>query len=149
MKMIKNKFLLIFAIVFLIYLVPEIFFESTMLYITGGIIGGSIYEVLKYFVKAPSYYLVFSIWILILIGTTISLFYRLINKPLKYLTLIIITALLYIIDFIIMSLVDYDSNIWKSFLFKGFLLFLITFLKSLILSFIIYYGLDYNTKKIK
>ena len=147
--MIKNKFLLIFAIVFLIYLVPEIFFESTMLYITGGIIGGSIYEVLKYFVKAPSYYLVFSIWILILIGTTISLFYRLINKPLKYLTLIIITALLYIIDFIIMSLVDYDSNIWKSFLFKGFLLFLITFLKSLILSFIIYYGLDYNTKKIK
>ena len=102
----NRKFTVAFAICFLLYLLPEIFANDAMLYITGGVIGGTIQEVFKYFDYKPSDYLVEVLWILILLYT-IFIFYLTQNKPLKYFIILLIAFLLYVIDFIFFEMFPY------------------------------------------
>ncbi len=96
--MITNKKITVaFIVFFLIYTLPELFFENAMLYLSGGVIGGTISEILKSSSGRPSNVLVFAIWAIVLVGLVL-LFFRLQYKPIKYLILLIIAFFLYIVD---------------------------------------------------
>jgi len=107
--LITKEFIIIFVISYLIYFLFEIIISDALLYITGGLIVGSINKVLKLF-SINSNYIPYLIWFFILIGLII-LFLKLKNKLLKYFLIIIIGLFLFIIDFGIHRFVSYDSEI--------------------------------------
>ncbi len=74
------KFSLVLVISFLLYLIPELLFRNTMLYLSGGIIGGTISEVFKNVSDKSQTFITFLIWIIMLIGF-VFLFFRLNYKP--------------------------------------------------------------------
>jgi predicted ferric reductase len=114
-----------------------------MLYIVGGIVGGTIKVLLKHFSENPNDFMTFSIWLILLINITI-LFFRLKYKPLKYLILIIIATLLYLFDFILLSITTIDSTDIK----KIYSVIAIEILsKSILLSLIIYFGMRQDKLK--
>lgn len=144
----KKIFLLILLVSFALYLLPEIFFENAMLYISGGIVGGTINEVLEIFTKSPSDILIFFIWIVLLAGV-VFLFFRLQNKLLRYFLIAIVVLLLYVIDNILAFIPIYEMSDIKQAVFVDRLVVLFSILsKSLLLSVIVYYGL-YRNKEAK
>ena len=137
---INRSFIIIFTIVFAIYFLPELLFDDAMLYIVGGIIGALLQEVLKIFVNSPSNYLVLVLWGIILLGF-IGLFFWTKRKYLKYVFALIIALLLYIIDSIYASVPVYDIyDIQKAGFMDNLFSIIVILCKSLILSFILYYG---------
>jgi uncharacterized membrane protein YjjP (DUF1212 family) len=124
-KIFTKSFLFVLGVSLLVYLLPEIFFHNAMLYIIGGSVGGTLKEILSAFASKPNDSLVFLIWFVLLVGITV-LYYRLQNKPLKYLTVFVVFGLLYVVDFIIFEILSND--------FQGY--YLITgisvFLKGLV-----------------
>lgn len=148
MSKMKKIFLLILLVSFALYLLPEIFFENAMLYISGGIVGGTINEVLEIFTKSPSDILIFFIWIVLLAGV-VFLFFRLQNKLLRYFLIAIVVLLLYVIDNILAFIPIYEMSDIKQAVFVDRLVVLFSILsKSLLLSVIVYYGL-YRNKEAK
>lgn len=127
----NRKFALALAISFLVYLIPEVFFNEAMLYISGGVVGGTIQETLKYLNIKSSNYLVDFLWVLILIAV-VFLFYRVQIKPLKYFTILLIAFLLYVIDFIFFEV--FPNDIGNYYFVSGIRILL----KSLVLSWIYY-----------
>jgi uncharacterized membrane protein YjjP (DUF1212 family) len=124
-KIFTKSYLFVLGVSLLVYLLPEIFFHNAMLYIIGGSVGGTLKEILSAFASKPNDSLVFLIWFVLLVGITV-LYYRLQNKPLKYLTVFVVFGLLYVVDFIIFEILSND--------FQGY--YLITgisvFLKGLV-----------------
>jgi uncharacterized membrane protein YjjP (DUF1212 family) len=124
-KIFTKSFLFVLGVSLLVYLLPEIFFHNAMLYIIGGSVGGTLKEILSAFASKPNDSLVFLIWFVLLVGITV-IYYRLQNKPLKYLTVFVVFGLLYVVDFIIFEILSND--------FQGY--YLITgisvFLKGLV-----------------
>lgn len=119
-----------------------------MLYISGGIVGGTINEVLEIFTKSPSDILIFFIWIVLLAGV-VFLFFRLQNKLLRYFLIAIVVLLLYVIDNILAFIPIYEMSDIKQAVFVDRLVVLFSILsKSLLLSVIVYYGL-YRNKEAK
>lgn len=140
----NRKFIVVFVISFLAYLLPEIIVSDAMLYFTGGLFVTSIDEMLKLF-SIQNSNISFSLWAIILIGA-ITLFFNLKNKVFKYLILFVIALLLYIVDFGLYSLVSYDPEIKNRIILnsniKATTFMLIgVLLKSIILSLIIYLGI--------
>jgi hypothetical protein len=140
----NRKFTIAFAICFLLYLLPEIFASDAMLYITGGIFGGTISQILKLLSFNPESNLTFIIWgVLLLIAIYGCIKAR--NKAVKYLLLFIVGLLLYLIDFGLFSTVSYDTEIKNRIILNSsikatvFMLFSV-FIKSLILSWTYYKG---------
>jgi hypothetical protein len=134
---INRSFIIVFTIVFAIYFLPELLFADAMLYIVGGITGALLQEILKTFVNSPSNYLVLILWGIILLGF-IGLFFLTKRKYLKYVFALIIVLLLYIIDFVYAGIPIYD--IQKAGFMDNLFSIIVIFCKSLILSFILYYG---------
>ncbi|MDA8934531.1 hypothetical protein N9H03_01370 [Flavobacteriales bacterium] len=110
-----------------------------MLYVTGGLVGGSISEVFKLVGIKVGVIPINLIWVALLIGA-VALFYRINNKAIKYAALIVIAVLVYVVDMIASTIpysffdsIDKDvtliSNITIGFLVVS---------KSLIVSFIIH-----------
>ena len=93
----KNKLILAFAAFFLVYLLPEIYFNNAMIYIMGGVVGGTINEILEIAYKNPSPTIILIVWLLILV-CSILLSLKIQNKFLKYLSVLIIGLLLYVVD---------------------------------------------------
>lgn len=129
----NRKFTIPLAIFFLAYLLPEMFFSEAMVYMSGGIIGGTIQEIFKSFYEKPSDYLVNAVWVLILLAV-VFLFYRVQIKPLKYFLILLIAFLLYIIDFIFFEM--FPDGIGNYYFMSGIRILL----KSLALSWIYYKG---------
>lgn len=138
----RKIFLLILIASTILYFLPELFFDEAMLYISGGIIGGSILEVLKYFGIENKDFLGTLIWFFFLIGVTL-VFLKLKNKPIKYLLVVVIVYLLYVFDFLFFEILP--SNITNYHLLKWTRILS----KSLILSVILYYGLYGKKKEVK
>lgn len=137
---INRNLIIIFTIVFAIYFLPELLFDNAMLYIVGGITGALLQEVLKIFLKNPSNYLVLILWGVILLGF-IGLFFLTKRKYLKYVFVLLIALLLYIIDFIYAGVPVYDIyDIQKAGFMDNLFSIIVVFCKSLILSIILYYG---------
>ncbi len=142
-QMIINKKLgIVLIIALLVYLLPELLFENTMLYIVGGVVGGTLQEGFKLLGGKPSDYLVFSVWVVLLIGI-VFLYYRLQNKLLQYTLIIVIAAMLYVVDFFIFEMLP--DNATDYYLISGIRILS----KSLLLSVIIYYGLYRRNKETK
>lgn len=140
-KMNTRIFLLILIASTILYFLPELLFDEAMLYISGGIIGGSILEVLKYFGIENKDFLVTLIWFFLLIGVTL-VFLKLKNKPIKYFLVVVIVFLLYVFDFLFFEI---PNNITNYHLLKWARILS----KSLILSIIIYYGFYGKRKEVK
>ena len=141
-KMKSKKFLLILAVLTVLYLLLELFFENAMVYISGGIIGGTISELFKS-VPVPegvNTLLVFLIWAILLFCLVI-LFHRLRHNPLKYLVLLLVAFFLYIID---NSLAFIQNDIATNYYLTISGVRILS--KSLLLSAIVYYGL-YGKKR--
>jgi hypothetical protein len=129
----NRKFTIAFAICFLLYLLPEIVFSEALIYLSGGVIGGTIKEAFKYFYGMPNDYLVYAVWVLILL-TVVFLFYRIQIKPLKYFLILLIAFLLYVVDFIFFEM--FPDGIGNYYFMSGIRILL----KSLALSWIYYKG---------
>jgi len=130
--MTAKRFLFVLGVSVVLYLLPEIFFHNAMLYIVGGSVGGTLKEVLGAFGSKPNDSVVFLVWFILLVGI-VFVYYRLQNRLLKYLTILVAFGLLYVFDFIIFEMLPND--------FQGY--YLITGIsvlsKSLALSLIIYF----------
>lgn len=101
-----------------------------------GIVGSSIDEIFHFFDKRVSVNQIRLIWALLLIGA-VTLFYLLRNKPLRYLTLILIAVLLYVIDFIIYDSLNYDIADTKT---RNLTIGITVIAKSIAFSLIFYFG---------
>lgn len=128
----STKYIFILTGSLLIYILPEVFFENAMLYITGGIIGGSILEILKRFGIEDKDFLGTFIWLFFFVGVTL-VFLKLKNRPLKYFTIVTIVFLSYVFDFMLFEILP--SNIpnyylveWTRILSKGFMLSVIVYI---------------------
>lgn len=134
-----NRFLLVLIVVFIVYLLPEIFFGNAMLYLSGGIIGGTISEVFKGVSEGFDTFLVFLVWAILLLGL-VGLFFYLKYKPVKYLLLLLIAFFLYIIDNLF-AFIPYSGTTdpQKVALISNIVIGFLVISKSLILSLIIYF----------
>lgn len=130
----NRKFIVAFIICFFLYLLPEIFVNDALLFLSGGVIAGSISELLK----IDNNVLVFSIWI-ILICVLVFGCLTIKLKWLKYLLLIIIAFSLNIIDNIFAFIPIFDIQNKELAIFISYVvMFIEILLKSLALSWIYY-----------
>jgi hypothetical protein len=94
-----NNKILIFLILILIYLIPELIYENAMLYLTSGVIGGSLQYILSNYFSLENEIFILIIWGLILSALIFS-YYNVKNNIFKYILILMILIFLYIIDFI-------------------------------------------------
>lgn len=132
----NRKFIIAFLICFVLYLLPEIFVNDALLFLSGGVIAGSIGELLK----IENDVLIFSIWI-VLISVLVFSYLIIKLKWLKYLLLIVIAFTLNIIDniFAFIPIFDMQNKDFAIFISYVFMFIEMT-LKSLALSWIYYKG---------
>ena len=134
------RFLLVLVISFLLYLIPELLFRNTMLYLSGGIIGGTISEIFKNVSDKSQTFITFLIWIIMLIGF-VFLFLRLNYKPAKYFVFILIVFFLYVVDNLVAIFPFGEPENFNNYaLFSKLITGLLILVKSLILSVIVYKG---------
>ncbi|WP_282787596.1 hypothetical protein [Flavobacterium croceum] len=132
----NRKFIIAFLICFVLYLLPEIFVNDALLFLSGGVIAGSIGELLK----IENNVLIFSIWI-VLIGVLVFSYLTIKLKWLKYLLLIAIAFTLNIIDNIFAFIPVFDMQNKDFAIFISYVVMFIEItLKSLALSWIYYKG---------
>jgi hypothetical protein len=132
----NRKFIVAFLICFVLYLLPEIFVNDALLFLSGGVIAGSIGELLK----IENDVLIFSIWI-VLISVLVFSFLTIKLKWLKYLLLILIAFMLNIIDNIFTFIPIFDMQNKDFAIFISYVVMFIEItLKSLALSWIYYKG---------
>lgn len=132
----NRKFIIAFLICFVLYLLPEVFVNDALLFLSGGVIAGSIGELLK----IENNVLIFSIWI-VLIGVLVFSYLTIKLKWLKYLPLIAIAFTLNIIDNIFAFIPIFDIQNKDFAIFISYVVMFIEItLKSLALSWIYYKG---------
>mgnify|MGYP006875401025 CR=1 FL=1 len=143
----SKNFLIVLGISLSVYFVLDYMLNNFMLYLIGGVVGGFISEIFLFFGLNVGMLPVLLIWISILIGA-IFLYYFLNKNLLKFLTIIVIAALLYVVDSIIAGIpVSSNSGIQKMRLINNLLIGLIIISKSLILSFIVLFDKKENREE--
>lgn len=100
--MVAKKFIIALTLTVIVYFISDFFFSDFALYLLGGVIWGTI--------ENMSFGFGITIGFVFLAGS-IVLSFKLRNKPLRYMTLIVVSFLLYILDFFLMKLVSYDPNV--------------------------------------
>lgn len=124
---INNRFVLVLLIFIISYIFFEALYSQTMLYLVGGFFGA----LLDIIGIENDYATSFIIWAIFLI-CMIVLSFKLKNKFLWYITLIVIWCLLYLVDVLFYELLpDITSKLLSNLHFG-----LSTFIKSIILSFV-------------
>ena len=143
----SNKFLYILSASLVVYFVLDYLLKNMMLYIMGGVIGGSITEAFKAVGIKAGIGLIGLIWIGLLVGIVI-LYYKTTNNTIKYILVAVIGALLYVVDLLVGSIGENymsDSEEINRIAFVGnFVLGVTILLKSILLSVIIYTGIVKN-----
>lgn len=127
-----NKIFITFFIALLFYFILDYFFNEMMMYVMGGVILGSLYELFNKKIELLPSLLVWGALLLFVI----ILFYRLRNKVLSYVLIVIIAALLYVIDFAVYDILPDDINgnwiIFVTVISKGVLLSIIIFGRNIV-----------------
>ncbi len=131
--MTKNRFLVTVIAasalyVFLYWLVNDLF-----LYAIGGALG----IVVKLFSKQTNVPLLIFLWI-VLLGVATLFYYKFKSSPFKYLFLLLVAVLLYVVDFILYDIMSFDTqdrmiillNVSVMVLIKGLLLSLIVYFEK-------------------
>lgn len=121
-----SRFFLILIVSLTIYVIPELLFDEAMLYISGGVIGGSILELFKFFNIELKDSLMILIWVFILVGIAL-IFWRVNNKIIKFFLIVVLAFFLYVFDFIVFETmptekINYYLIKWGRVLSKGLLL---------------------------
>jgi len=122
----NRNYISLLSICFVIYFVSDYFLDGAVFYLIGGLLG----TLFKLFGLKTGFYF---LWITLLIAS-ITLFYKIQNKVIKYSAIVIIWFLLYFIDAILYEVMpDFTRNIIR-YLHMG----LAILLKSVILVWIFY-----------
>lgn len=134
-----NKFSVTFLITLTFYIVLDFYFDSMMLYVLSNLLIGSVNETFKMLGLNLDVYITGGIWFCILLIVTF-LFYKSNNKFLKYILLVLIAGLLYVIDFFI-AIIPYSQSTSSEYVFLigRIIIILMAILKSLLISSLIYY----------
>lgn len=134
-----RKFLIIFGTSLTLYFVLDIVFKNVMIYIIGGIVGGTIMECFKAIGVKAGIELVSLTWMTILVALSI-IFYRFNYKTLIFICAVLISLLLYVFDIyfgeVLYDLIENSRNTLR--LNQVIIVFLILF-KSTLLSIIVYF----------
>ncbi|MDB5232743.1 MAG: hypothetical protein JWN76_3548 [Chitinophagaceae bacterium] len=132
----RNTVLIIFL---LLYILPELFFENAMVYLSG-VIGGTISEIFRGSSERPSNVLVFVVWAILLIGLVL-LFVRVQYKPVKYLILLLIAFFLYIVDNLLAVVPIFETQSKQSALIVKYVVMVLSILiKSAVLTWVYWKG---------
>lgn len=137
--MIKDRFLYILGLSSFVYFVFDFFLEDTMLYVLGAVLWGV--PAVLFDIKLDSIGILLGVLILLLF---VLLFYKTKNSLVKFLAIIFIIPLLYVVDFIRMELFPIDIEDVYTRYFK---IVISVLSKSIIMSIIVYYG--YYREKMK
>lgn len=128
----KNRFIATVLVATLFYFFLYWLLNDVFLYVIGGGIGAF----LKLFsMQAPVSMLIF-LWI-VLLGIATLFYCKFNSSPIKYLFLLLVAVLLYVVDFIGMGIMKYDSSTRIIIFFYEAAMVLI---KGLVLSLIIYFA---------
>jgi membrane-anchored protein YejM (alkaline phosphatase superfamily) len=135
----SSKFIVIFIITLVIYFVLDYIFNNVMLYLVGGIVGGSISEILEVIGFKPTSILIYFIWMVVLIIFMI-LGYLSNSTSLKYTCIFLSAVLIYVIDMVfserLFNKMESIENVAQA---SKYVIFSLIFIKSLILSSFIYF----------
>jgi hypothetical protein len=102
----NRKFIVAFSICFVTYLLSDIFFNDAVIYLLGGLFG----TMAKWLGTTKIFYF---IWLAVLLGL-ITLYYKINNKPIKIVLIILLWALFYLIDAVLYEIIpDITSKILK------------------------------------
>src|SRR5690606_4633360 len=137
--MIKDMFLYILGLSSFVYFVFDFFLEDTMLYVLGAVLWGV--PAVLFDIKLDSIGILLGVLILLLF---VLLLYKTKNSLVKFLAIIFIIPLLYVVDFIRMELFPIDIEDVYTRYFK---IVISVLSKSIIMSIIVYYG--YYREKMK
>lgn len=142
--MISNRFIIILGASLLVYFVLDYVFNNMMLYMVGGVVGGSIGEAFKAVGIKAGIGLIGLVWAALLIGV-IYFYYRTNSNAIKYILIFLIGLLLYLVDMLFASLPYSDTADEKNIvLISNVVIGIIILLKSVILSWLIYTGIVKN-----
>ena len=140
--MMSIRFLVIFAVSFAGYFILDYVLSNVMLYLVGGIVGGSINKVFEVIGIKAGNPLIGLVWGVMLIGI-ILLFYRSRSYVLKCLLVVLIAILLYVVDlFVLDILYSYVPDTLNLSMDDSILGVFFVFFKSMILSLMIYTGIS-------
>lgn len=137
--MIKDRFLFILGLSSFVYFIFDFFLEDTMLYALGAVLWGL--PAVLFDIKLGSIGILLGVLILLLF---VLLLYKTKNSLVKFLAIIFIIPLLYVVDFIRMELFPIDIEDVYTRYFK---IVISVLSKSVIMSIIVYYG--YYREKMK
>ena len=126
----NNKLPVIILIAIVFYLLLDLLWHDMFLYLIGGAFG----SLLKSSGKQVSLGVLSVLWLVLLIAAVIG-FYKIRNTAFKYIMLVIVAVLLYIVDFIFYDLLPYDIVDTKS---RCLTIGITVIAKSIILSLIVY-----------
>ncbi len=134
--------MVIFAVSFAGYFILDYVFSHVMLYLVGGIVGGSIYEVFQAIGIKAGNPLIGLVWGVMLIGI-ILLFYRSRSHVLKYLLVVLIAILLYVVDLFVSDILySYMPDTPNLSMIDIILVVFFVLFKSMMLSLMIYTGIS-------
>lgn len=100
----KNRFLVTVIATSALYFILHWFLNDLFLYAIGGALG----IVVRLFSKQTNLPLLIFLW-LVLLGIATFFYYKLKNRPVKYLSLFLTFVLLYVIDFILYEVMNFDT----------------------------------------
>lgn len=131
--MIRNRFLVTVIAASALYFFLYLVLNDLFLYAIGGALG----IVVKLFSKQTNVPLLIFLWVALL-GTATLFYYKFKSRPVKYLFLLLVAALLYVVDFILYDIMSFDTpdrmiillNIAIMVLIKGLVLSLIIYLEK-------------------
>lgn len=142
--MVSGRFLAIFCLSTLIYFILDYALSNGMLYIVGGVVGGSIQEAFRAIGIKAGTVLISLLWIGLLI-MVVLLFYRSSSSIVKYVLIFLIGALLYVIDTIATNIPFSEStDIDRIKVISNITVGILILIKSAIISWLIWTGFDKN-----
>lgn len=124
-----KDFIITLTLNYLVFIIPELICRNCLIFIIGGLIGGSISELISG-LGIEDEILTFSIWILVLI-LFINILFRLKMKGLLYTIFFVVAILLYVFDLLLMNYLPVEIAR------QHYMLFILVSFKAILFTFII------------
>jgi len=130
-QMTKNRFLVTVIAASALYFFLYWFVNDLFLYAIGGALG----TVVRLFSKQTNVPLLIFLWV-VLLGVATVFYYKFKSRPVKYLFLLLVAVLLYVVDFILYDIMSSDTPDRMIILLN---VAVVVIIKGLALSLIIYF----------
>jgi hypothetical protein len=106
----RNRSLILIGAILIYYTLVDFIITDLMLYLSGGLIGGSITVVFNLFGVSPSIHVIWIVWFIFLM-IWIWIFYNTRNIYFRYVLIVIITHFLYLIDIVLIGTILPDNTV--------------------------------------